>query len=439
MIKRYLKSLIVLIMMFVLTFSYAYVFAEESEQVNPESNPEINSDYVEGESETENETMPIANEEENVSSEGNEQTTTEDTEQALTPEENAGNAENLENIDEETSSDSSNLKSSDVYLKGDEITIDYPIDGNLYVIANKVNIKAEVGGDAFIITKELNIEQQGYIFSNLFVVADNVNIDSVIYDMYAVAKNINITSNGSVYRDARIIASKDISILGNIGRNAFIGGSSKLSLTDGSSEGSINGNLTYSTSQNLPEEDLRAYVSGDISTRRISPNPMETGSTLLTHLKSLANKLFLIAIVWLICLWLAPKYLKNSGKSFINKPVSSVLLGLLVIVLTPVIAIILLVSKIALIASLLLFALFGLLLVVGSSLFSITLGNLISDKIKKDSNIINLVMALAVGIVVYLINLIPVFGTIVSVIMVILGIGSMISYLVNNRNQTTNV
>ncbi len=439
MIKRYLKSLIVLIMMFVLTFSYAYVFAEESEQVNPESNPEINSDYVEGESETENETMPIANEEENVSSEGNEQTTTEDTEQALTPEENAGNAENLENIDEETSTDTSNLKSSDIYLTGDEIIIDYPIDGNLYVIANKVNIKAEVGGDAFIITKELNIEQQGYIFSNLFVVADNVNIDSVIYDMYAVAKNINITSNGSVYRDARIIASKDISILGNIGRNAFIGGSSKLSLTDGSSEGSINGNLTYSTSQNLPEEDLRAYVSGDISTRRISPNPMETGSTLLTHLKSLANKLFLIAIVWLICLWLAPKYLKNSGKSFINKPVSSVLLGLLVIVLTPVIAIILLVSKIALIASLLLFALFGLLLVVGSSLFSITLGNLISDKIKKDSNIINLVMALAVGIVVYLINLIPVFGTIVSVIMVILGIGSMISYLVNNRNQTTNV
>lgn len=43
-----------------------------------------------------------------------------------------------------------NYKQNDVYLTGDDITIDYIVDGNLFVIANSVTINAQIGGDAFI-------------------------------------------------------------------------------------------------------------------------------------------------------------------------------------------------------------------------------------------------------------------------------------------------
>ena len=49
-----------------------------------------------------------------------------------------------EREDNQTTTDEylNNMKKEDVYLMGDEITIDYIVDGNLFVLANKVNINS---------------------------------------------------------------------------------------------------------------------------------------------------------------------------------------------------------------------------------------------------------------------------------------------------------
>ena len=70
-----------------------------------------------------------------------------------------------EREDNQTTTDEylNNMKKEDVYLMGDEITIDYIVDGNLFVLANKVNINSQIVGNAFICAKDVNISTQSYI------------------------------------------------------------------------------------------------------------------------------------------------------------------------------------------------------------------------------------------------------------------------------------
>ena len=112
-----------------------------------------------------------------------------------------------------------NMKKSDVYLAGDNVTIDYIVDGNLFVFANHVTINAQIGGDAFICANSVTIAEQGYVFSNLFTFSKDVTVNGVVYDLYSASETTTI--NGYVYRDVRI-GSNSVSILGTIGRNAYI-------------------------------------------------------------------------------------------------------------------------------------------------------------------------------------------------------------------------
>ena len=64
------------------------------------------------------------------------------------------NAENSISANEPTED---TYKSHDVYLTGDNVTIDYVVDGNLFVMADTVTINSKIGGDAFIMASSLHI------------------------------------------------------------------------------------------------------------------------------------------------------------------------------------------------------------------------------------------------------------------------------------------
>ena len=47
----------------------------------------------------------------------------------------------------QTTQPSEEIKKNDVYLTGDNVTIDYMVDGNVFILANTVTIKSQIGGD----------------------------------------------------------------------------------------------------------------------------------------------------------------------------------------------------------------------------------------------------------------------------------------------------
>ena len=128
--------------------------------------------------------------------------------------------ENVENTTSNVQSQEDSYKKSDVYLAGDNISIDYIVDGNLFVFADTVTINSQIGGDAFIFAKNVVVNEEGYIFSNLFTIAESIEIKGVVYDIYAVSQNLTI-SNGYVYRDLKA-ACETLNINGAIGRNAYV-------------------------------------------------------------------------------------------------------------------------------------------------------------------------------------------------------------------------
>ena len=319
-----------------------------------------------------------------------------------------------------------NYKKSDVYLVGDDITIDYIVDGNLFVMANKVTINSQIGGDAFILAKEVVVDSEGYIFNNLFACAQSIDIKGVVYDAYTCAENLSI-SGGYVYRDLKSV-SKNININGVVGRNAFVSCENIVFNSDENSnkKGMIYGNLEYSSKSEstIPE----GCVSGDVKFTqiKINSNELSTSKIIANYLFDLGAFLSFVLIIWLLCLWITPKFLDSTNTYVGKNTLKAVGYGLLTLIAIPVISLILILLNLTSGIALLLIALYILALVISKSLFTITANKYICSKLKIDKNTGIFGMLIVSGIIVWVLTQLPYVGGVISFITVLLGLGILV-------------
>lgn len=379
--------------------------------------------------------LPVvrADNETEISTDQNQSTTTENTQSNDATTDDSSNDQDVAT----TTMTEENFKQHDVYLTGDDITIDYVIDGNLFVIANNVTINSQIGGDAFICANTITVGEQGYVFSNLFAVSSNVNIKGVVYDLYILSNDVNIT--GYIYRDIRV-STKNLNIFGTVGRNAFIKSNnikfaedSDSNNTEDSSSitnrGIINGNLEYTSPNdlNISEE----FVTGEIKYNQPSSN----NYTVQNYLISIGTLLATVILIWLICLWIAPKFVKRTD--IINKKniLPSIGLGILAPIILAIVSIILLLIQITMSFGLLLLGLLFLLMGISTSIFIIAINNLICNKLKIQKTIGNFGMLIVTSIILWAISLIPYVGGIVGIIAIIIGMGIIIYNLIIKEKE----
>lgn len=351
---------------------------------------------------------------------GNEAVTTSNEEQA-----------NVESTNQQTTAQN-NYKDGDVYLTGDEITIDYIIDGNLFVFADTVNINSQIGGDAFIIAKTVNINKGGYVFSNLFTIANDLNINGVVYDLYASSTNINIS--GYVYRDIRT-TSNELKISGVVGRNAYVT-TNNISFEANSNEenqtiqqGTIAGNLNYTARNEL------SIPEGVVNGTTNYTEAKTTSPTIGDYLLALGRFLVTVIIIWLLCLWLAPKFLNRTNLVLTKKLPSSIGLGILTPIIVIFISVILMLINITSTIAMIGIILLLLICILGSSIFAISLANLIANKLKVENKVGTLGVLIITSAVIWLICLIPVVGRILSLIVTVLGIGILVNNLLPSTRK----
>lgn len=330
--------------------------------------------------------------------------------------------------DNETSKDS--YKNSDVYLMGDNVTIDYVVDGNLFVMADTVTINSKIGGDAFIMAKTINVGDQAYIFSNLFAIADSIDIKGVVYDVYALAQNFTV-SNGYIYRDAKLCCNT-ININGTIGRNAFVSCSNINFNTDENDKGIIYGDLTYSTPSELSFD--KNIVNGNVTYKASKVSPEKSVREIVaSYISDLGAFLAFVIIIWLVCLWLAPKFLNDTNK-FVGKKTLNVLgTGLLTLIALPIACIILLLLQLTAGISLLTVAIYILALIVAKSIFTIVANNYLCSKLNINKNTGIFGMLIVSGVIVWVISELPYVGGIVSFIISVLGLGVLVSAILPEK------
>ena len=337
------------------------------------------------------------------------------------------NAENPISANEPTED---TYKSHDVYLTGDNVTIDYVVDGNLFVMADTVTINSKIGGDAFIMAKTINVGDQAYIFSNLFAIADSIDIKGVVYDVYALAQNFTI-SNGYIYRDAKLCCNT-ININGAIGRNAFVSCSNINFNTDENDKGIIYGDLTYSTPSELSFD--KNIVNGNVTYKapKVS-HEKSIREIVASYISDLGAFLAFVIIIWLVCLWVTPKFLDDTNK-FVGKKTLNVLgTGLLTLIAVPIACIILLLLQLTAGISLLTVAIYILALIVAKSIFTIVANNYLCSKLNINKNTGIFGMLIVSGVIVWVISELPYVGGIVSFIISVLGLGVLVSAILPKK------
>ena len=332
-------------------------------------------------------------------------------------------------VDSTPSEDS--LKKEDVYLVGDNVTIDYIVDGNLFVFANTVTINSQIGGDAFICANKVIVEDQGYIFSNLFTVSQDVEIKGVVYDVYAVSNNLSV-QEGYIYRDLRV-SCNNLTITGTVGRNAFVNCSNiAFSTNDTNTEsdeessnrsttGVINGNLNYSSKNEISIPEGAVY--GEANFNKVIAN---NDSTIKDYILSIGTFIATVLIIWLACLWIAPKFLDNTRNLVSKKTLPVIGIGLLTPIVTVIISIILFMIGITAPIGFITLGILFILLAISKSIFTISINNLICNRFKIEKTAGILGTLIASSAVLYLIGLIPYVGSIVNFIAIVIGLGIII-------------
>ena len=329
-------------------------------------------------------------------------------------------------------------KKEDVYLFDNEVTIDYPVDGNAFICAETVNIKSKIGGDLFVCANTVNIDN-GYIYSNVFVCADTLNLNGVIYDLYATCSNINISEDGYVYRDLHA-GTNTINLYGTVGRNAYID-CNTISLSKDSTQNedensesekiaaTIYGDLNYTSDNEI--ETSEGIVEGNVNYSKRTTKTTSWTDTLLSIITSIVFTI----LVCLALIWLAPKF-KNKLTETLTTNIGPVIgFGALALICTPIIAFVLLLTQIGSSAGLLLATIYGLLIAISSSIFIVALADFISNKANINNKFAKIGIIAGVALLISLLKLIPYLSVLVTLICVWLGSGLTVKQLLPCKKE----
>ena len=335
----------------------------------------------------------------------------------------------------------------DLYLFENNITMDKIVDGNLYVFGDNITITGKINGNVFAFGNNITFtnpypdddtehqnENYCYITGNVYALASNkITFNAVAQDIYALSDVFEMSYDSYITRDIRIAAS-DITIKGYITRNANLSGDKFNFGTHSDNEEEddaaiIGGNLNYS-SQNeieIPED----VVQGETKFNEVSSTTTSKSAT--DYLMDLLSALIYTIVLYLIFIWLAPKFFNKTSEILKTSTLSTLGIGLLAFVVTPILALILLCLTLSSL-SLLLAVVYGLILAISSTVVFGSLTLLFKDKLGFANK--QFLLFIIITIVAWALEQIPVLGLIINVAILVFGLGLVIKNVFNNKNNS---
>lgn len=339
------------------------------------------------------------------------------------------------------------------------------IYGNVYVLANSFTLQAEseIHGDLYVLASTVNIEQNSVIEGNIFLSSSDVTINGQVKgSVYATAENFNMNYYSYIERDLYLNANK-ANLSGLVYRNAFITAGESL-VTD--SDFKVNENLTVSSADsftfsgkvngnaNINAKDLKfkndngeeiCVIYGDLKYGTKSevtiPDKVVTGKVEVTDFvehnenkvtfSKLVIGLFTLLVYVFAVVFLAKRYAPNAieklpsitfSHTFINLGI-----GLASFFIMFVLFVLLCVSGIGVSLA---FAFVAVFLFVCAIALPLFLNNIVNTLKFKANPYVKL---LAVTGILYLISIIPVFGSAVMFVVMLISIGEVLFTVLNRK------
>lgn len=316
-------------------------------------------------------------------------------------------------ISEATKSDNGVIQ-NDVYEMQSSSELTKDVNGNVYIMAQDVRIKSKkIYGNVFIMAQDINIDGTE-ISGSVYLLGETIKFNGTCSEIYACGKKVSVEADSKIYRDVRLAGEK-VNIKGKISRDAYIA-CDNLSLVEGAV---IEGDLSYEA---IEAGKIEGKVNGKVDYKKIEKNDNSNkvktvGAIIFGVIWSTLSNIILSLIIMLLFY----KAFKRDELSLVE----STLLGLAFLAGVPILCLVLLLTVVGILPSILLFALYVLILCVAQLIALL----MIADKLyKKDDEgeksklklfLIDVALIIAYGAI----SVIPVAGGIVGFVLALMGCG----------------
>lgn len=327
----------------------------------------------------------------------------------------------------------------DLYIAGEEAEVDKVVDGNAFIIGTNVTISGEIGGDVFVCADKLTIDG-AYIYSNLFVVANEIVISGTVYDIYAITDTFTLENNGFICRDLRITANT-ININGKINRNVFATGSTyNINSQNGPL---IGGNLEYSGPKEatIPTE----AVIGQVTYNEETVVEEDVASRVFSYIIDALNNLVFAFVVILLSIWLAPNFTKRITSMSTKKACVCLGIGIATPIATIITLMLLLISSVCSMVALAGTFVFIAICMSGTAFANIYFGSLLAKAFKWDDKVKFVLATLIAALAIWAISQLPFIGGLFGFLVALFGIGILVINVVYRKEKinedvvTTNI
>ncbi|KKQ30025.1 MAG: hypothetical protein US68_C0003G0015 [Candidatus Shapirobacteria bacterium GW2011_GWE1_38_10] len=304
-----------------------------------------------------------------------------------------------------------------VFMVGENQIVDKPIDGDLMISGGQIKITSNIKGDAYIAGGQVDIS--GTINGNLIVVGGNITISGkVLKNIIVGAGQVKIDNSADIGGYVLAGGGK-VDLLGRFSGPVKVGAGDLLigeaAILNGNLEADVGTTSISSTSKIIGEKNIRIHETKkvDRSERTVRPFQKVVG---VGEIFSFFSKLVILLV--LVKLF-GQKIIKTDAK---NSFWSSIGSGLILLIVTPFLMLMLMVTVIALPLSGIVLSLYLVSISLSGIVTSILAGNYISQKgyIKTK----NLYFQSFLGLLLLtLIGLIPFIGALTKFIVLLFGLG----------------
>lgn len=309
----------------------------------------------------------------------------------------------------------------DSFLLGNNVKVNGVINGIGFIAGNNIEIKGNLDY-GFITGKSININ--GNIKNSLYLAGKNINLNkdsNIEKETFIIGENI--TLDGNFNKDIKIIG-KNITIKENTKINNITINAEKIIIKENSN---IKGTLKYNENANIKISN-KDNINKIKQTKSITFEKNKTSDVL----KSTLNLVITFAVLTITLPVVIEKtnilykgikvknYLKNIG------------IGLLLLICTPLICILLLMSNIGISLGLILSAIYAIALYLSYIIAGYILGNLLLRKAFKFE--INDILTGIIGIIILkLLILIPIIGAVITLLALTTGLSNIWNLVITDE------
>lgn len=332
---------------------------------------------------------------------------------------------------------SKNETPKNLYLAGQNPTVDANVTGDLVVAGSVVTVNGDVSNGVLAAGGTLNLN--GNVANNVRVAGGTVNIegniggDLVIFGGNVILGTKSVVSGdvivfagtldlkGSVLGSVKNTYAGDVIIVGNVSGNVQLNQVGTLKLE---SSAVIGGNLQYSsTTEAVVASD--AKVGGNVEYTKVTQSNVQ-GESLGSKFMGMLFGAVMSFVALLVFISLLPKFATNATNSAIVNPLAKLGIGFLAIVVTPIALLLLLITFIGWGVMGYLFMIYMAFFALTGSLSALLVGSLVWKFIKKEKDLIVNWKTAGIGVVVMAIfKLIPVVGWLAAFVVAMIVFGTL--------------